>query len=770
MPEDKNVFILDLTRTEGARVLEEKFFLYPYVNKAKEKLMEFLQIESNDEEQNEFFATNLFINGKRGTGKTSIILTLKRDLGKDDRFLVLPIIDLSTNVQSVLLYLFAYIKENFYDLLAGQSCCSEKLDEIFYKLEINFPVFLKCFCENSCKYLCETNIEEILDKNELDYLNLLKNFLTSFLHILNKKRLVILIDDFDLVVDEKTLIKIVIELAVFLNQQEVIIIGAGDLENLQRRLFHFFKKDLDDDKAQELAKSYIEKLFAFRNVININPIDIFSFKESVRIKYENNEKAVSLDAFLKRHESIKRLLPKHEEVVYYILDGLPIRQLVQFLKALDEKARLLEKSNETLLSDYLISSILVLLVLDSAPFAGLLKTDFSIRIKKDSKGKLKVEDISPIEIWNAFKSFNDFLKELFNDEHFKNVFIWKTIEDFKNSRHRFISYLKGSNKRIYSLVYMWLFEMFLFLGRGFYPLLGITLSFLYGLPNVIARLKLSKDRAGQSKTKKPQYEETIRLLTFEDYIEIAEFSDYKDFDDSLNYLLVNYNGDVRHEGKDKSRYVLFGKIREGVKPYRDLRFYIYKLLHNTYVAQLINNEFKDEKGLPDLLIYDVYSYEEIDKEPDYGEKNWKKLFFIKLKFLKEFYYTKLTDNDFELDPETFDKRVNNLIKRAIHIAFRESVQNSLYKNIFSVYFPFLLILAALTDYKDAWSTILFRKELYTGKKKTETDTSTGASNSQIERQKEIEDELRKILEELDGIAKEFFEVLIKDIPDKEWRK
>jgi Cdc6-like AAA superfamily ATPase len=178
-------YILDLTRPEGAGTLEETFFLYSYVEQIENIIKEFLEYDNNNRNRDanivEFYSTNIFINGERGVGKTSVLLTIYDHLQRNQELEVLPIIDLSTNVQSILIYLLAYLKKKYYELLDSESCCDGKLDELFYNLEVNFPIFLKCFCNSSCEIICKEDISSLLEKNEIEFLKNLHIFIDKLL-------------------------------------------------------------------------------------------------------------------------------------------------------------------------------------------------------------------------------------------------------------------------------------------------------------------------------------------------------------------------------------------------------------------------------------------------------------------------------------------------------------------------------------------------------------------------------------------------------------
>ncbi|RTZ59596.1 MAG: hypothetical protein DSZ31_03685 [Gammaproteobacteria bacterium] len=150
-----------MTREEGARILKEDFLLYDEVERLKELIENLLISKSysngNKEPKNgevkEFFAINIFISGSRGTGKTSILLTLRNSLKDDERIEIIEPIDLSVNYTGIIFYILSYFKEKIEKSFKPTDCCSSsKLEELFDKLVNNFPKFLKCFCNlNFCK-------------------------------------------------------------------------------------------------------------------------------------------------------------------------------------------------------------------------------------------------------------------------------------------------------------------------------------------------------------------------------------------------------------------------------------------------------------------------------------------------------------------------------------------------------------------------------------------------------------------------------------------
>jgi Cdc6-like AAA superfamily ATPase len=275
--------VLDLTREEGARVLEEDLLLYNEAENIKELIKKFLDLKTPNKDRDiiEFFATNIFVSGGRGTGKTSILLTLEKELREEaeNKCEILPIINLSVNYTGIIFYLLSYFKSKVEEEFKPTSCCSSsELWELLDKLINNFPKFLKCFCNNDCSYLCNEELEILLDQHEIKFL---ENFYKFLDEILDSKHLILILDDIDLIPDSKILLRTFLELAVFLNHPKIIIIGAGDIENLKIRLLKALKKNIGDNNREnpndeklyeEMVLALIDKIFPINNRIFLQKI------------------------------------------------------------------------------------------------------------------------------------------------------------------------------------------------------------------------------------------------------------------------------------------------------------------------------------------------------------------------------------------------------------------------------------------------------------------------------------------------------------------
>ena len=696
--------ILDLTKPEGAKVINEELFLYQYVKYVNAKADEFLSYnDSEDNVTNEFFSTNIFINGKRGTGKTSVLLTVYNELKINDRYKksleVLPIIDISTNVQSILIYLLSHLKRYYNEEIETETCCEEKLYELLYKLEVNFPILLKCICSSSCEVICREELHILLERNEISFIEELTKFITLFLKKIGKKKLVILIDDFDIPYDPKTLVRLLVELGVFLNHKDIIIIGAGDISNLYTRLKELLKEQmkLDENKynLENLAQSYIEKVFPLRNIITLKLIDVYFIANNVKIRWNNDGNQDSnngkLEDFLKRHPSLKKIIETgYKDSLYAILDKQSVRTFVQTLKSIDERIRKIEEyvnnNQSVFLKDILLSGVFISLALNEKHYIDILETNINLKveIRKKSSGivinifddNLTDDELKNLqdEAWKAFKSFNEFLNNLFSDDF--NYFTWRNLTEFRDYRFRFLDSVKRYNIKLYGALYIWLTEIFFYLGRYTVPLFLIVWSIIYGLPIILFKLfgTYKEDQKGQKS------EEEIKPFSAKDYLSFVVLDSLTEFDYSLN--LIDYELRRAKVYEDYKNFILFGKVFR----YRvggALHLHFYRFLLSAFVSLFYSNleDFTEREKYE--LIIDNFSYEyDMEMEEEKVQKpetqssidhfNFQEILEIykwKLEYLKEL--QDILKSFVEFAPSNFDRVIFNLTLTSKDLIFRK---------------------------------------------------------------------------------------------------
>ena len=101
-----------------------------------------------------------------------------------------------------------------------------------------------------------------------------------------------------------------LELAVFLNHPKIIIIGAGDIENLKIRLLKALKKNIGDNNREnpndeklyeEMALALIDKIFPINNRIflqKISPHILDKLKLKISSDFEEEK---DFKEFIKEH-------------------------------------------------------------------------------------------------------------------------------------------------------------------------------------------------------------------------------------------------------------------------------------------------------------------------------------------------------------------------------------------------------------------------------------------------------------------------------------
>jgi len=494
--------VLDLTREEGARVLEEDLLLYNEAENIKELIKKFLDLKTPNKDRDgdaiiEFFATNIFVSGGRGTGKTSILLTLEKELREEakNKCEILPIINLSVNYTGIIFYLLSYFKGKVEEEFKPTSCCSSsELWELLDKLINNFPKFLKCFCNNDCSYLCNEELEILLDQHEIKFL---ENFYKFLDEILDSKHLILILDDIDLIPDSKILLRTFLELAVFLNHPKTIIIGAGDIENLKIRLLKALKKNIGDNNCEnpnneklyeEMVLALIDKIFPINNRIFLQKISPHIL-DKLKLKISSDfEKEKDFKEFIKEHPTFGLMDKNYRNIIVkYLFSDISLREFVQILRTIERQIDLIKETNSLRVKDILISRIFLNLYFDSS--INLLKTNFDIKIKlniEKSNNDIKIintGDIRELETANfeAFKSFVQVLEGI----------IRKANIDYLETNRDILSVIYAYNPKLSQLLQLWAWEINLYL-KGhiyFYPLAFLTFLIIQGL----AKTYLDKD-------------------------------------------------------------------------------------------------------------------------------------------------------------------------------------------------------------------------------------------------------------------------------------
>ncbi len=456
---------IDLTLGDGAKSLGENWdgsILFKVKktleNKIKTLTDELLIFsEYKNSKVLPFTSNNLFIHGERGTGKTTVLLSFKDWLKnfeiKNGRkpIIVGELIDDSGNTNSITFYFLSWLKSE----IDRDKSIPLEIQEQIYKTINKFPAYLKN-CEQFCEKI-NTDIEESLDYSDLSFRNEFFKLMDMYLrykeslnNIEEKPSIPIFlfIDDIDLIFPKERLWKLLIEIYVFLSHPNIIIVSAGDIENLKLQLKDIYASNKNsinnkNENVEKIAKSLIEKTFSIRNIVRLYNVR-FSEIENLTIKVSNRIE-ISFEEFMKgNYEGAKNeyfLLKKKPELINspYIkalLDNIPLRTLVQILKAIHEKYSI--EGSEKSIIDYCVSDIFYNALKDKTK----LNLDYSTRIWKITENKSFV--ISSLDEFHIFVA------------NLRNVLNKNPEEIFNYNPLLFL--LKKQLKKDYYILHLWMFE------------------------------------------------------------------------------------------------------------------------------------------------------------------------------------------------------------------------------------------------------------------------------------------------------------------------
>jgi len=539
-----NNIIIDITREEGARILEEGLYLYDYANRIEGIIKQYLEAKrADDDKKYEFFATNIFISGRRGSGKTSVLLTLKQRLESDyfrEKVEVLGPIDLTVNYSGLVLYILAYIKEKIYKDFKPTDCCnSTKIEALLGRIIENFPKFLKCFCKGDCGFLCEEEIEILLNQLELEFG---RDFYNLIEQIFKDKKLILILDDIDLIPDNKILLRTLIELSIFLNHPNIIIVGAGDFENLKYRLFNAIKDIINTKEKEEIdliehmSMSLLEKIFPLLNRIELKNIDIFLL-ERIRLKsIVGEEDEVTLEEFLQNHPTFKWYGNIKDFISLF--ENLSLRELVQVLRKIQNQIKKIEEEDIIPLRDLVITNIFIDLYYEDYIQYLKFKEDLPLIKRRiyENEFVFHIENTTEAAEIN-FKAFRNFIYLL--SEFFKR----KNI-DFKIlGKSPLLGLIYSQSRNLSSALKIWFWELNLYCYGTIYlnPLIFLLLLIIHGYWKELQKamkireenfqlIEFLEDLKGHLATKKDMY--TFLILFFNDLI-IAQPRMRREIRDSL---------------------------------------------------------------------------------------------------------------------------------------------------------------------------------------------------------------------------------------------
>ena len=749
--------VIDLTREEGARILEKELFLYSIVERIKRKFEKVLN--SKEDKVEEFYSTNFFIDGKRGTGKTSVLLTLKEELKEKKEIELLETINLSVNQKGILLYLLSHIKskiENFSD--SDKECRTTErflaimkdscIYDLLSKVMAGYPQFLKCFQEETFKKICETEMEELLDSLEGDFLRNFKELIKVYKEIYGKD-IVIVLDDVDLVQNGELLYKTFVELAVFLSIEHIHVIAAGDLDNTYKILESAIKKQSsDNDKTAEIiAQSFIDKVFPLPNRFRLKPLAITDLinlklrvKENKNDKIEPTRKTELLD-FLCQHPTFEILRRQNENLIYYLFEDLPLREFIQILRSINEKIDLLRNLGDQGLT---IEDLVVSNVFSKFAFLDYYSElefptggpKFTVVLEKEEDKKV----LKPVEVkfskTEGEEDFDQFITDLtkYNEElgrkfltalllfsekneRFRHIFKIEKLVDLKDGRKLSLFHaLNIIDRRFYALLTLWLTEVLNYTAGVlfFSPYFLITLSMLYGLPNIFLVIegRISK----VSKEQELPYGNPLEELSY-----IDNFVDVENLLFILDSLDADKGLKIHKVTKEIMKSFLFHQnvppyIRKQGRHWPRVILHYYKFWFLPYFAVIIGKS-KDDNKAKDFLYekFATFYGEEVEESEEITDELLKEFTealqetYEKLKSALKVYTLDFRD---KRDKESFiskiliiDRDIFSYSKSLIIAFVKHKIKSeAFYKiiRIFLYHFLSLLFMASIYNSEYSW--------------------------------------------------------------------
>ncbi|TCK05171.1 hypothetical protein [Phorcysia thermohydrogeniphila] len=348
--------VIDLT-IEGAHSLGERWrerALGDVVEEALNKLVDIVSVRGNSEG---YTPNNLFIDGRRGSGKTTVLLTIKEILSKVSEYEGIPeklkelhfeiiddVLDTSVNTMSITFYFLGWLKER----IEKEFSCEKELLEYLYEAIKYFPSYLKR-CNGNCDEIKEEeNLEERLDRSDLKFRKKLYKLIDEYCKVLERKKtfIVLFLDDLDISFPLERLQRILTEIYMFLSHPKLIVVAAGNYSNLTdavEKWIQVQRKETEENNndqknsRKDVAKSFLEKTFAVHSV-HIPEISYELVRDYLKVKWQPGESSpeVSVKSFLEALPII-RLLSLDSLPFRILFNGLTMRELILILKEVKKK-------------------------------------------------------------------------------------------------------------------------------------------------------------------------------------------------------------------------------------------------------------------------------------------------------------------------------------------------------------------------------------------------------------------------------------------------
>ncbi|GEM_PF-2129669 len=281
----------------------------------------------------------VFVSGPRGSGKSTIVFNLLKDLegsGKNlggELQVVGEIVDLPSVKISVLVWFLNYL----IDLAQGKKAddanvCDDttlvKLMDLTKKIEVIVRG------ENMDMWdLVNSSVRKI--RKEIG------DIARTMLKKMHKKFFFLVVDDIDIATGE-VIAKFLREVYFFLGEVPLILVGVGDYDNLLKILCVYemgllgisktendicWKTSEKERIIEQRVKAKVEKVFGV-----VHRLKLLKWEGEIRVKGEFGEK--SLREYIRDNVEYGYLFTEREE--YFLLQNLSLRQIVQMLARVEE--------------------------------------------------------------------------------------------------------------------------------------------------------------------------------------------------------------------------------------------------------------------------------------------------------------------------------------------------------------------------------------------------------------------------------------------------
>ncbi|GEM_PF-4067873 len=383
MPENAsklNKLIIDLIKSRYAKPFEREELFHEEEIEEIENIIDKIKetYGSYDERYNTKiqFHENVFVQGERGSGKTSFIFSLQEYL-KDKDIYFLPPID-PTNLEHIEPFLIRIVS-----LINSEVKNSEEWKRIKnedpYKME-SYSKKLSKVAQNARVLLKDAYLRELIETPEIFAAEIIESarsgetlfndfygFVSSALNILGKKYFLLRIDDIDM--DFTKGFEILETIRKYLSNNRIITILTGDFklyEDLVRRTFSIRLRNILDLEAKmdELTMKYLDKILPVYNRVNLVSLTqkIYAYKEygrkynlkNIKIKYGRDNDNKDRKEEEEKNKNMFQLFNSFFEYFYgesnnfsennIISDGNPFRSIIpdntrHFIAFLDYLAR-----------------------------------------------------------------------------------------------------------------------------------------------------------------------------------------------------------------------------------------------------------------------------------------------------------------------------------------------------------------------------------------------------------------------------------------------